>query len=168
MDRTDTISACEIIVALLSCYFPYQFHIYFSFSIFSLTLLSFLTSLPFLYPRLHFPLSLALSQFSIPLSSIATLHLPQSSINQTQPKENPLRFCPSGGAAFRSGVATEVNYGRPSILHTRKWSIGPGHKNLQVADVHQSSPGVLAILLQHTAPILSPPYFLCDKWKNNN
>lgn len=73
-------------------------------------------------------------------------NLLHSYINQTLPspprvkkrKRAPL-FPQSGGTAFSTVVATEVNYAWPSILHTLKWSAGTGHKTLSICYIHQSS-----------------------------
>lgn len=53
-------------------------------------------------------------------------------------RRTPL-FSQSGRTAFSTVVATGVNYGWPSILHTLKWSAGTGHKTLSICYIHQSS-----------------------------
>lgn len=53
-------------------------------------------------------------------------------------RKTPL-FFPRGRTALSTVVATEVNYGWPSILHALKWSAGTGRKTLSICYIHQSS-----------------------------
>ena len=68
----------------------------------------------------------------------AELHKSSAPPMSGREKRTPLS-AQSGGTAFSTAVATEVNYGWPSILHTLKWSAGTGHKTLSICYIHQSS-----------------------------
>lgn len=68
----------------------------------------------------------------------AELHKSNAPPKSKREKRTPL-FPQSGRTAFSTVVATEVNYGWPSILHTLKWSAGTGHKTLSICYIHQSS-----------------------------
>lgn len=72
------------------------------------------------------------------LQPAAKLHKSRRSLRVKGRERTPL-VLPDGGTAFRPVLATEVNYGRPSILRTLKWRAGTGRKTLSICYIHQSS-----------------------------
>lgn len=169
--HTDNISACERIVAVLLCFFfvfsisVLHFTSFLSlknifFHIFPLRSSDFLNLfclLPFPNPHLHFLLSLVLSPFPFLFFQrkscchvALAAEFPKSGSAQTEPPSSLLRVAER---------LSEVEWLQRSIMashqfYTHKWSISAGHKKLHIGDTHPSSSGVLAVLLQHTSPIV--------------